>query len=241
MAGCGSIGWLFMSGEDQQPASVPLQYQSRGDTPVPASSPLAVRLAWGACISAGLAAAGATCKLALPYRLSDLQWQMLGIAETLGLLAPVAGCIYAVAARRYSPRGSYARNAGTAALLVSFAAFGFTAMTPNIHPGPDARGECARATLRDIRTAVLQYRLQHGGAYPTSDGTITGQWQWNLITTPRPGGSPAAAPWSSMPPINPYSGSTNVGPAPSAGTGWVITPYGEIHATDKTGTGVLPE
>lgn len=123
----------------------------------------------------------------------------------------------------------------------------------------DARKSSLTSQLQTIRSQVELYKMQHRDAYPTSDGTLAGTWDWSLLTSKTDengdtgtGDTYKFGPYLQAPPVNPISstGATAMsiaddaltfGADGTAGSGWAIDPQGKIFALSKLGTFVYDE
>jgi general secretion pathway protein G len=106
----------------------------------------------------------------------------------------------------------------------------------------DARQSSLTSQLQTLRSQVELYKLQHGDAYPTSDGTAAGTWDWTKLTGTTTYAGNNVGPYLQQIPVNPQNQSNAVGsvatdPAvgtASAGNGFVFSQAtGKIYATDK--------
>ncbi len=126
----------------------------------------------------------------------------------------------------------------------------------------DARKSSLVSQLQTMRSQVELFKLQHRDTYPTSDGTLTGTWDWSLLigktnddrTTT---GTPKFGPYLQATPVNPIN-DASVGAAsstmlvvatdPAYGAavtgpgGWVLSQStGKIYATSKLGGKIYDE
>ena len=127
----------------------------------------------------------------------------------------------------------------------------------------DARKSSLTSQLQTLRSQTELYKLQHRDNYPTDDGTITGAWEWDRLTT-RTDEDGAAyvegtsttgpfGPYLQATPANSISGKTgmfvntaevafgDVFPGDADTDGWMITPSGKIFAASKLGGFVYDE
>lgn len=95
--------------------------------------------------------------------------------------------------------------------------------------------------LRDLRSQVTVYRIEHRDALPP---LITTQWNSMMTKTNATGGVPAAGdrtfgPYFDRAPVNPLTASSTivaVGTAPALTTGWYYdSATGELHGANKQG------
>jgi len=107
----------------------------------------------------------------------------------------------------------------------------------------DARQSSLTSQLQTIRSQVELYKLQHGDAYPTSDGTAAGTWDWSKLTGTSTYASKTVGPYLQQVPTNPQNGKTavaSVATDPAVGTasannGFVFSQAtGKVFATDKS-------
>src|SRR5690606_28965257 len=73
----------------------------------------------------------------------------------------------------------------------------------------DARKNSATSLIQTVRSAVELYRLEHAGMYPTTDGKIGSDWDWDLLLTKTDAsggttGSPLYGPYLQQKPQNPF-------------------------------------
>ncbi len=103
----------------------------------------------------------------------------------------------------------------------------------------DARKSSVASQLQTLRSAVELYKLQHGDSYPTTGGSVTGAWDWNLLlNTSLSYDSKTVGPYLQQTPTNSMNGSNLMGTS-AAGNAWFIDATGRIFATDKTKTTAL--
>ena len=127
----------------------------------------------------------------------------------------------------------------------------------------DARKSSLVSQLQTMRSQVELFKLQHRDTYPTSDGTLTGTWDWSLLTGKTNDdrtttGTPKFGPYLQATPVNPindasvgaasddliyvatdpaYGAAVTGGPA-----GWVMSQAtGKIYATSKLGGRIYDE
>ena len=101
----------------------------------------------------------------------------------------------------------------------------------------DARKSSTASQLQTLRSAVELYKLQHGDSYPTSGGSVTGTWDWNLLlATSIAYDGKTVGPYLQQTPINPLANRAGVGTAAGATVGWFIQADGRIFGVDKAGT-----
>lgn len=111
----------------------------------------------------------------------------------------------------------------------------FTKATEN------ARENSCASLLHTIRAQIELYRLQHGGDWPTDDGTAAGFWDWDLMTKPSmydtngDGIDEVFGPYLQSVPRNPFNNLSAVDMAPSNNVGFVFEPNGKFYAVDATG------
>ncbi len=100
----------------------------------------------------------------------------------------------------------------------------------------DARKSSTASQLQTLRSAVELYKLQHGDSYPTSGGSVTGTWDWNLLLgTSLSYDSKTVGPYMQQTPMNPLAGRSVMGTSASATNGWYIQADGRIFGVDKAG------
>lgn len=101
----------------------------------------------------------------------------------------------------------------------------------------DARKSNLQSQLQTIRSQVSLYRVQHTDMWPTSDGTLSGTWNWALLTgkTDADGTADTSGvlgPYLQATPVNPLNGQTAMGTALGATSGWLLdATAGKIYAT----------
>jgi type II secretion system protein G len=104
----------------------------------------------------------------------------------------------------------------------------------------EARQTTMVAQVKNVRSLIELYRLQHNGQLPD----LLGSDGWNpLMATTLPDGTidPAGdrGPYLQVPPVNPLTRSSTVvevGSAPSAATGWYFNPTtGDFHGANAAG------
>jgi general secretion pathway protein G len=127
----------------------------------------------------------------------------------------------------------------------------------------DARKSSLTSQLQTLRSQVELYKLQHRDQYPTSDGTLSGDWDWDMLTTRTDENGVAYVdgtstsgpfgPYLQSAPKNSLSGKDGMFinnaelafgvafPGAAATDGWVITPSGKIFAASKAGGFVYDE
>jgi general secretion pathway protein G len=127
----------------------------------------------------------------------------------------------------------------------------------------DARKSSLTSQLQTLRSQTELYKLQHRDNFPTSDGTLSGTWDWDRLTTQTDeDGAAYVAGTSTSGPFGPYlqakpansiSSKTemfvhdaelafgDVFPGAAATDGWAITPSGKIYAASKAGGFVYDE
>lgn len=105
----------------------------------------------------------------------------------------------------------------------------------------DARQNSCLSLLHTIRAQIELYRLQHGGQWPTSDGTASGFFEWERLTqtsvygTNPDGTDKVFGPYLQAVPRNPFNNLSTVEAMPSSMTGFVLEPGGKFYAVDATG------
>jgi general secretion pathway protein G len=115
-----------------------------------------------------------------------------------------------------------------------------------------AKASSVLSQLQTLRSQVELYKNQHNDTYPTSDGTLTGTWDWDMMTqyTDIDGGTNATSdpvngfiygPYMQQAPKNPFvtsTGNANIAVGAAGGTaGWVLnTTTGVIRAAVPTQT-----
>lgn len=105
----------------------------------------------------------------------------------------------------------------------------------------NARENSCLSMLQTIRAQIELYRLEHGGQWPTDDGTADGFWDWELLTktttygTDSYGNPQSFGPYLQKTPVNPFNRLSTVDMAPSAMVGFVFEPSGKFYAVDATG------
>ncbi len=126
----------------------------------------------------------------------------------------------------------------------------------------DARKSSLTSQLQTLRSQIELYKLQHRDNYPTDTGLVSGEWQWEKLTTrtDEDGGAYVEG-TSDTGPFGPYlqsapknsiqnsSGMSYVvaDPTPGAqwpgteGDGWLITANGKVFAASKLGGYVYNE
>lgn len=111
----------------------------------------------------------------------------------------------------------------------------FTRATEN------ARENSCHALLHTIRAQTELYRLQHGGKWPTDDGTAIGFWNWELMTKTTTydsngdGIDEVFGPYLQNTPRNPFNNLSSVESVPSNMAGFVFEPSGKFYAVGPTG------
>src|SRR4051794_10144352 len=126
----------------------------------------------------------------------------------------------------------------------------------------DARKSSLTSQLQTIRSQLELFKLQHRETYPTSDGTLTGTWDWSLMTSHTDENRVVAdtnplGPYLQAMPSNPINDttvgthSTDVvfvasdpafGSAVTGPAGWVVSQAtGKVYATTKAGDKIFDE
>jgi general secretion pathway protein G len=114
----------------------------------------------------------------------------------------------------------------------------------------DARKSNLTSQLQTIRSQVSLYRVQHTDTYPTSDGTLAGNWDWTKLTgmtnakgtTAATDGAVVLGPYLQSSPVNPLNGQSGMGTAAGATYGWVFdSTNGKIFATGTDATKYFDE
>lgn len=104
-----------------------------------------------------------------------------------------------------------------------------------------AKASSVTSQLQTLRSQVELYKNQHNNAYPTSDGTATGDWDWTLLTskTTIDGAKTGSAteliygPYVQQPSKNPFTvDKTAFGTAAAAdgSVAWILESTGVIKA-----------
>ena len=119
----------------------------------------------------------------------------------------------------------------------------------------DARKSSLTSQLQTIRSQIELYKLEHRGDFPTSDGSATGDWEWDRLTlkTDADGatGSGSFGPYLQAKPVNGIasgvekpgdeskvtSSATALAPGDAAGgTGWAFDQTtGKFYACSRSG------
>lgn len=105
----------------------------------------------------------------------------------------------------------------------------------------DARENSCEALLHTIRAQTELYRLQHGGNWPTDDGTAFGFWDWEMMTKTSAydsngdGTDEVFGPYLQSTPRNPFNNLSSVESMPSSAVGFVFEPSGKFYAVGPTG------
>ena len=111
-----------------------------------------------------------------------------------------------------------------------------------------AKASSVLSQLQTLRSQVELYKNQHNNEYPTSDGTISGTWDWTKMTSNTDidgavgttAGTHIYGPYMQQAPKNPFVSSANqtaIGTAVDGTDGWVLnTTTGVIRAAVPTAT-----
>ena len=111
-----------------------------------------------------------------------------------------------------------------------------------------AKASSVLSQLQTLRSQVELYKNQHNNEYPTSDGTLSGTWDWDMMTlktdidgnTGTTAGTHIYGPYMQQAPKNPFVSSANqteIGTAVDGTDGWVLnTTTGVIRAAVPTAT-----
>lgn len=111
-----------------------------------------------------------------------------------------------------------------------------------------AKASSVLSQLQTLRSQVELYKNQHNNEYPTSDGTLSGTWDWTKMTNKTDingnvgttAGTHIYGPYMQQAPKNPFvasSATTTMGTATDGTAGWVLnTTTGVIRAAVPTAT-----
>jgi general secretion pathway protein G len=113
-----------------------------------------------------------------------------------------------------------------------------------------AKASSVLSQLQTLRSQVELYKNQHNNEYPTSDGTLSGTWDWTKMTNKTDidgavgttAGTHIYGPYMQQAPKNPFvttTGGANIalGTATDGTVGWVLnTTTGVIRAAVPTAT-----
>ncbi|MEO0474752.1 MAG: prepilin-type N-terminal cleavage/methylation domain-containing protein [Planctomycetota bacterium] len=111
-----------------------------------------------------------------------------------------------------------------------------------------AKASSVLSQLQTLRSQVELYKNQHNNEYPTSDGTLTGTWDWTKMTSKTDidgavgttAGTHIYGPYMQQAPKNPFvvtASTTEFGTATDGTDGWVVnTTTGVIRAAVPTAT-----
>ncbi|MEM6314628.1 MAG: prepilin-type N-terminal cleavage/methylation domain-containing protein [Planctomycetota bacterium] len=104
----------------------------------------------------------------------------------------------------------------------------------------DARSSSLGSQLQALRSQVALYRLEHNDDYPTSNGKLTGTWDWDLLTgkTDKDGTKNTSGnygPYLQSVPTNPLNDKSAVIVNGTVTTdhGFAIDANGKVFATGK--------
>jgi len=111
-----------------------------------------------------------------------------------------------------------------------------------------AKASSVLSQLQTLRSQVELYKNQHNNEYPTSDGTLGGDWDWTKMTlktdidgnTGSTAGTHIYGPYMQQAPKNPFVAAdvnTDMGTATDGSVAWVLnTTTGVIRASVPTDT-----
>lgn len=111
-----------------------------------------------------------------------------------------------------------------------------------------AKASSVLSQLQTLRSQVELYKNQHNNEFPTSDGTLTGTWDWTKMTSKTDidgavgttAGTHIYGPYMQQAPKNPFvvtASQTEFGTAVDGTDGWVVnTTTGVIRAAVPTAT-----
>ena len=111
-----------------------------------------------------------------------------------------------------------------------------------------AKASSVLSQLQTLRSQVELYKNQHNNEYPTSDGTLTGTWDWTKMTNKTDidgavgttAGTHIYGPYMQQAPKNPFvatTATTTMGTATDGTDGWVLnTTSGVIRAAVPSAT-----
>jgi len=109
-----------------------------------------------------------------------------------------------------------------------------------------AKASSVLSQLQTLRSQVELYKNQHNNEYPTSDGTLSGTWDWTKMTlktdidgaTGTTAGTHIYGPYMQQAPKNPFvsnATNTDIGTAVDGSDAWVLnTTTGVIRAAVPT-------
>lgn len=111
-----------------------------------------------------------------------------------------------------------------------------------------AKASSVLSQLQTLRSQVELYKNQHNNEYPTSDGTLSGTWDWTKMTlktdingaTGTTAGTHIYGPYMQQAPKNPFvvaANNTVLGTTVDGSSAWVLnTTTGVIRAAVPTDT-----
>lgn len=111
-----------------------------------------------------------------------------------------------------------------------------------------AKASSVLSQLQTLRSQIELYKNQHNNEFPTSDGTLTGTWDWTKMTSKTDidgavgttAGTHIYGPYMQQAPKNPFvvtASQTEFGTAVDGTDGWVVnTTTGVIRAAVPTAT-----
>ncbi|MEM1012032.1 MAG: prepilin-type N-terminal cleavage/methylation domain-containing protein [Planctomycetota bacterium] len=105
----------------------------------------------------------------------------------------------------------------------------------------NARKKSVTSQLQTLRSQVELYKLEHRDEFPTDDGTVTGTWDWDMLTGTSVVDGNTYGPYLQAEPKNSLNGNSTVANAAASGVGFVIDANGKLFATGKTDTNYFNE